>query len=289
MPTLIFALREALTSFRRTRVMVLISIAIIAMSLLLFGVFMLVTQNVETVVRGVQAKVEIVAYVADSLSLADQQHLRQRIQHLPGVKLATFVSKADALAEFQRDFADRADLLTALTTNPLPASFQIRLTTYESRDQVATIARQIEQLDGVTDVMYGKEWLARLDQFFFILRWASLMIGATIAFASIFVIYNTIKLTVYSRQMEIKIMQYVGATAWMIRLPFMLEGMMQGMLGAGISLLFLYLGYTQLLRMIPEGFSMVFLTGEVSFGLVGLGIMLGGIGSWISIRRFLDV
>ncbi len=284
-----FAMQEALASFRRTRVMVIISIGIIAMSLLLVGVFLLITQNVSMIIKAVQEKVEVVAYAADSFAPEAIQKLRGQIQGLSSVQEVKFVSKEEALEQFKRDFADRKDLLTALTTNPLPASFQIRLDSYQSEIQVAAVADSVAQMSGITEVIYGKEWLHRLDQVFVILRWTSLISGAIIAFAAIFVIYNTIKLTVYSRREAIQIMQFVGATAWMIRLPFMLEAMIQGIFGAGISLLLLYTAYFQAAKYLPEGFSLHFIAPEFVLGLLFLGILLGGIGSWISIRRFLEI
>jgi cell division transport system permease protein len=281
-----YALQEALASFRRTKMMSFVSIGIMGVSLFILGLFLLLSRNVEHIINQTKEKVEIVAYLEDGVSEEERLEILGKIRMVEYINNVEFLSKEDALNKFQSDFSDRKNLLKSIPYNPFPASFQISLGQYQSGEQVESIARKIAEMNGVEDVVFGKKWLGRLDYILRSLRKGSLALGIIIAIAAIFVISNTIKLTVFARREAIQIMRLVGATNGFIRFPFVLEGMLYGALGSFLALGLIYVGYFWAKHRFPY---LIFLPPEYQLILVGFGIVLGAVGSWISLQKFLKV
>lgn len=277
-----YTLREAVMGFKRTKLLSSISIGTISLLLLLLGGFLSLTVNVQRVIDYVRRRVEIEVFLEDSVIRRQALDLKARIMRLEGVRAVTYISKEQALKEFKADL----ELLEAVETNPLPASLRIRLKPgYKTASRVETIVGQIEGLPGVEEVVFGGQWLRKLDWIVFILSGLDLGIGIIISLVSIFVISNTIRLTLYARRESIEIMKLVGATEEFISRPFMLEGMVQGILGGVVAAALLYAAYRLVQIRVP---AVVFLPWTWVLALVLFGGVLAALASQWAAKKFLQ-
>lgn len=285
--------RTALTGFRAHALMNLIAVIIIALAFVVGGGFLLLVINVEGTVEGWSEQIQVTAYLADGLSAEAAEGLRSRIAGLPEVAQVRYVSKDDALKDFRRQLGPRASLLQGLTENPLPASFEIVLRpTHRSADGAERLAARLRTFQGIEEVAYGQDWIRRLQRFLEFLGLLGLVIGGGLLLSVIFIVSNAMALTVLARREETEILQLVGATRSFIALPLVFEGMIQGLLGALLSLGMLYAAYelftTQLdLQAVPglRAGGIRFLPWEFSAAMVGTGPLLGAVGSLLALGR----
>jgi len=279
-------LRETFLSLGRGGITSVSAVVIIAITLLVAGLFLMVEYNIEQLIAKAKSQVEVQVYLKDDFLLPETiDGIKQQLLRIPGVKEAEFHSKEEALAEY-KELYDPAPL-TELPENPLPASFLVRLTEDKRTSAgVAEVAKVAAAIIGVEEVTYGKEWIENLESLTMRLRQAGLVIAIFLALASILVVSNTIKLTVIARREQIAILKVVGASDSFVRMPFVLEGAIYGIGGAGLSLLLLWGGYCALLGDLPD---LVFLPGNYITGMLVFGLILGMLGSVFSIRRFLRV
>lgn len=279
-----YAFKEAVLGFHRTRGMSLVSVATIAVSLLVFGVFLLVALNLYDLVRKVKARVEIEVYLSDQVDQKEALGLKGKIETLEGVKEVVYVSKDLAASEFRQAFGE--GLLDAVSQNPLPASLRVKLEDgFRTSGKIARIVTQIENNRGIEEIQYGREWVERLDHLIRIFAAIVLLIGLVIGLASVFVISNSVNLTILARRESIEIMRLVGATDGFIRFPFLLEGIIGGTLGGLIAATILYFAYHWATLRFPH---LILTSADLpAVSMVPLGAILGGIGSRVSIRRVL--
>jgi cell division transport system permease protein len=279
-------LRETFISLGRGGITSISAVVIIAITLLVAGLFLMVEYNIEQLVAKAKSQVEVQVYLKDdALQQTTIDGIKRQLLRIPGVKEAEFHSKEEALAEY-KELYDPAPL-TELPENPLPASFLVRLTEDKrTSSAIAEISKVAAAIPGVEEVTYGKEWIENLEALTMRLRQAGLVIAVFLALASILVVSNTIKLTVIARREQIAILKVVGASDSFVRMPFVLEGAIYGIGGAGLSLLLLWGGYRALLNDLPD---MVFLPNNYIVGMLVFGLILGMLGSVFSIRRFLKV
>jgi cell division transport system permease protein len=213
---------------------------------------------------------------------------------MAGVSAVKYVSQDDALDRFRRDLEGQAGILEGLSKNPLPASFEIQLREGGAdSERVASVAEKVGELAGIDEVQYGQEWLSQYATAINLLRIAGVVIGTFLLIGCMLVVANTIKLAVYARREELEILSLVGATKRFIRLPFLIEGMAQGFLGALLAVVILYGGYRILLSRIDASlllnvgrFELIFLSTPALLSLLGIGTIVGFCGSAISVRRF---
>ena len=201
----------------------------------------------------------------------------------------------DALKDLRTALGSEAGLLEGLSRNPLPASFEVVFTDVESPETgPQRIKKVIEQLDGVDEVQYSEEWLKQFKGLLGLIRMTGLIIGGLLCLGILFIITNTIKLTIYSRKEEIEILKLVGATDWFVKIPFLLEGAIQGILSGILALLILLSGYylftaEKLLFTGVGVFDLIFLPPKYSLLIFLASIILGLAGSLIAVRRFFDI
>lgn len=288
-----YYVKEAATGIWRNRLMSLASVIVVILTLLILGAFTLINLNIQAITEEIKNQVEIVAYLQEE---ADSLQLRTKLLALDGVQQVTYVSKEEALERLRERLGDQAGITEGLERNPLPASFEIRP---HDAEQTAALAEKIARLSGVESVDYGQQIVEQLLSFSRGIQIFGYIVIAFLGVVSLFLIANTIKLTVYSRRRQIGIMKYVGATDWFIRWPFILEGIFLGLLGALITYLLLFYGYTFLYfrsstwmyqnflsvkMVVPE------LAGrELLRFLFVMGAGIGAVGSAVSVRRFLKV
>lgn len=295
MERLAYILQDALVNIRRSRWSGLASIGTIAFSFVIVGLFLIITRNLGAVVGEWKEQFQVTVFLEDGITAEQLALLKRRIQSEGAVKAMTYTSKAEALQSFKRELKGQESLLEGLGENPIPASFQLRIhEAFQTPEGLRQLTASLARLEGVEDVLYGQEWVDRLSAAVRILRLLGLSVGLALGLASLLIVSNTIRLAVYARAEEIEIMRLVGATKLHIRAPFLLEGMIQGALGASVALLLLFGAYRATLWQLQLTPGQIFGMGVGSFldppwaaaMLLG-GAGVGAFGSLISVGRFL--
>jgi len=277
-----FYLREAGRSFRQHRGLAYTAIFSLTAALTLSGLLLLLTHNAQATLDLMGDRREMVIYLRDDVIPARRDLLMARLSDLYGT--VTYVSKEQAWDEFSRQVGDPS-LLEAVEDNPLPASLRLKLKP-ELLDHIRMeeTARQVAQFPEVEDVRYGAEWVRRLDDLGSSLERGTLIVGLVVALAIVFVVYNTIRLTVLARRPQVEIMSRLGATDGFIAVPFVIEAIFEAALAAGIALAVLF-GLQQGLAARVIG--VVFLPTSWVLGFVGAAIGLGCLASSLALSRVL--
>jgi len=278
-------MREALLAFRRAPLLSALSVTTIAFSLFVLGLFGLVAINLRQALRGVAERVEIVAYVLPGTPIETVTLAEQDIAAFPEVASAELVSEDSALARARRELVEFRDLLRELERNPLPASIEVKLKPgYQDAEHVNAVADRLRGLTFVDDVRYGRDWVEKLDRLRAIAGAVGSVIGAAFGLVSIIIIGTTIRMAVLQRSREIAIMRLVGATDAFIRLPFLLEGLLKGLLG-GLAALALAWGAWELID--TYLLRAAFFTSSQALLGIAAGGLIGLLGSLVSVDRHL--
>lgn len=271
------------------------SIAVVAMTLLILGCFMVLNFNVANLAEDIKEQVQIVVYVDENAGEQTREDLQKKLVAHPEVDEVRFVSKEEAMERLKKQMGDRAYLLDGYTeedANPLRDSYELRT---EVPENISQVAGEIGDYPGVGYIDYGEGIVEPLFQFTGVVRYIGMAFMVGLALTAIFLIAHTIRLTVYIRRREIQIMKYVGATNWFIRWPFIFEGLILGLVGAVIPVLVVQFGYQAAAEWVQENIYFVSLLPPQQIGteiariLIPLGIVLGILGSTLSVRRFLNV
>lgn len=288
-----YAFRDAFNSMRRNALMTMASIVTMAISLLILGGAWLLVLNSENMAAAMESELEINAYLKQEITREEALNLRPEFEGVAGVAKVTFVPKEEGLQGLQERFGEDTDIVDTLgETNPLPDMYCVKA---EVAEDVPRIAQEIEKIAAVETVRYGQGMVERLLALTNWLRTAGVVLVFAIGLAAVFLIATTIRLTVFARRKAIGIMKLVGATNWFIRWPFFLEGMIIGLIGAGLAVLSLQFIYNQLVQNVLVTLNfMPILQDEAQIwrvfkSLFLIGTVLGAVGSAISMRRFLKV
>lgn len=275
--------------------MSLASIFSILAMLLILGMFFVITVNINLFTEVVKQDYDqIEVFLLDDTDKAQAEQLMTQIRTHEGVTDVQYRSKAEALEILKERWGESGYLLDSLGKNPLPASILISV---ESLDNAGEVAAYAGTLDGIEDVQYYQETVEKLTKITNFLQIGALIIMAFLVVVSVVVVSNTVKLTVFARAKEIRIMKYVGATNWFIRGPFLAEGIIIGMLAALISTGLIALIYKELIAAIGAQvlaivsmplISTQYMTGNMLIIFLALGMSIGACGSIVSMRKFLD-
>ena len=272
-----------------------VCIGAVATSFLLVGVFLLILVNLSAVMDRWGRDVQVYAYFADGVSDETCFRTKEEIETLTEVVRVRFVSRDDALEIFRQLLPDADELLADLEGNPLPASLEIRLRAdVRSPDDVAAFAASIDRPEFI-ELDYAGEWVSRFYAFLNLLKLSAVVMGTLLAFACVVIVGNTIQLTVWARREEIAILRLVGATDRFVAAPFLLEGALQGLIGSGASVAalwiawrILFIGLRDTLGLTAGDRILSFFSAPELALFVGVGLLMGLLGSWFSLRRFLD-
>jgi cell division transport system permease protein len=291
--TLSYYWREALFSIIRNSWLSAASVGTVAVSLFIVGIFSLLVVNTNELTGGIESSLEIRVYLKENQSRESINKIRGEIEGLPGVSMIDFISRDQALEDMKKSFGDRSDVLEGLQNdNPLPDTFKIRAADAE---QIPGLAGSIERIEGVDQVMFGRGVVEKLVAATRWLRLAGLFVLAVLSIAAVFLISTTIRMSVFARRKEIGIMILLGATNWFVRFPYLLEGMMLGFLGGVLAGLAVYTGYISLTYHISQTLPFIHLVTDrqtimsVMGGILGVGLVIGALGSSFSIRKFLKI
>jgi len=295
MERLRYILQDALVNIRRNGWGGFASIGTIAVSFLIVGIFLIITHNLGAIVAEWKEQFQVTVFLEDGITQEQLALLKKRIQSERAVKAMTYTSKQEALQSFKRELKGKESLLEGLGENPIPASLQLRIhEAYQTPEALKQFTASLMRLEGVEDILYGQEWVDRITAAIQMLRLLGLSVGLALGMASLLIVSNTIRLAVYTRAEEIEIMRLVGATKLHIRAPFLLEGMIQGGLGAAIALVLLFGAFRATLWQLQLTPGQIFGVGVGSFldarwagAMLLAGASLGAFGSLISVGRFL--
>ncbi|RHG10719.1 permease-like cell division protein FtsX [Megamonas funiformis] len=288
-----YFIKEVYTSFKRNIWMTLASIFTVVLSLFILGFFSIVILNLNKMADTLESQVQISVYLKDDLSQEEIDETKETLSKIEGLQDIKFITREEAMENFKERLGDQQFLLDALDdTNPLPDSFSLTVT---SPQQVKTIADTAAALDSVESASYSQDIINHLFNLTHLIRLIGIALIILLTGAAIFIISNTIRLTVFARRKEIAIMKYVGATDWFIRWPFLLEGICLGFIGGGLATIFLYIVYNQVTQEIYEAMAFFPLIPQhpfidyISLAILVAGIIIGALGSTISLKRFLKV
>ena len=280
-----YILRESLAGFQRRKLPTGVTILIMGSALLVLALFSIITINIGGLLDRARTGIDVRVFLDDAMTDAEASTLSVHLAGLPGVKRVDYVTKDEALAEFRRELGDRTELLDSLDENPLPASFHVQLTEQAlDADRQRRIADDIGRWPGVTEVAFSEEWARQLDRWRHVFATATLIIGLVVFVSAVFVISNTVKLTVAASARAVEVMKQVGATDAFIRTPFLFEGALEGLCGGVLAMAVLIVAHG-ILR--PQIAGLVFFSPGQILGFVGFCVGLGLLGSWAALHKYL--
>lgn len=289
------ALSRAMRGVREHAWLSFVSTSVIAASLMLVGGFALGILNLRTVVSSWESDAHISAYLRADTSSGTVDGLRNAIAQRSEVAEVTFVSEDDARAWVAKEMPDLAPSMADFQRGTLPASFEIRVKPeYATPEKLDAFVEDLRGMGPWTEVDYGEEWVARFANFVDTATMLGAGLGALVATACVLLVANTVNLVVYARRDELEIMRLVGATDGYILGPFLVEGALQGLLAGGVAVSALRLLHVVLSERLASvvtattgGNVLMFLPMTWLLALVGSGLLLGAVASWLSVRRFL--
>ncbi|MFV0635534.1 permease-like cell division protein FtsX [Mitsuokella sp. WILCCON 0060] len=288
-----YFIQEVFHSLRRNNWMTFASIGTVTVSLFVLGVFLILVLNMNRLAGMLESQVQISVYLEDHLTDREKRQLEYDIESLQGIDTVTYVDREEAKERLKERLGDQKYLLDALSEdNPLPDAFEVTVTTPAV---VESAAGAISSMAGVEEAKYGQDVIEHLFDITRLMRIFGLVLMVLLGAATLFIISNTIRLTVFARRREIAIMKYVGATDWFIRWPFLLEGVVLGCIGGIIAAVALRSFYAAMAAKIYSTLAFFPLLPQYPFmnyitlAIVGSGIFIGAIGSLISLKRFLKV
>ena len=280
-----YALREAATAFRRAPVLTGLSAAMIALSLFVIGLFGLAAHNVREAIENVESRVEVVAYLRDDAPAASIEAAREDIARFNEVSSVRFISREEALAVARREIEELSTIFGSLDTNPLPASLEISLHPGQvDADVIRRVASRIGDMPVVEEVQFGEDWVDKVYVLRRIAGLAMLTLGLGFAAVAALIIGAAIRMAVFARRDEIIIMRLVGATDAFIRRPFIIEGMITGLIGGVLALL----GTWAIFRLLSSSvLELTWIPGSWLIAGVIAGTIVGLLASMIAVRRHL--
>ena len=288
--TLSYHFKESLKGFQRTGVMAMATISTVAISLTILGAFLIFYANLTHLLHNLENHLQISFYLKSEATDEQIRELMDSLQSDQNIKQFEIISKEEALNALRKELSSEVHLLDNLIENPLPNSVQVSLHPIQNWRE---FQERYEKLDAISDSTSGQEWVEKLMKLISASKSAGSVILILLGVANLFIIANTIRLTVFARRQEIEIMRLVGATNWFIRTPFLMEGVLQGILGALIASFLLGVGYSFLqenLKVVMPGIQLVTMSAglfQLHLKLIFLGVALGMLGSLFSLRKFL--
>jgi cell division transport system permease protein len=288
-----YAIREGWASLWRARGSSIFAIVAIALAMLVLGALLLLTWNVEQLLARWTSAAEFSVYLADDATSEQRGALEATIDDSGVAEARQYVSKADALTRFRREFTELASLTEGFEDNPFPASVEVRMEPGADADgRAEALVREVAEMPGVADVRYEREWLARVSSGLAAVRGAGLVLALLMALAAAITVATVVRLGLHARRDEIEIMQLVGSPVSFIRGPFVAEGLMQGGLGALLALAVLGLAFGAVaawwgpeLGALLDGGDMQFLPARLCAYLVAGGMFVGGVGGFAASRH----
>jgi cell division transport system permease protein len=297
----LYMIRRALRNMKGNLFPNLTTIAIIGITMLIFSSFSLIAYNLTAFLKIWEDKIEVIAYLKKGIPLSEVEELLKNTRQLEGIETVKYVSPFDAMAFMESKLGGQKNLLDGIQPGVLPSSFEIRLKKdFRNSTSIKEVVSRLNQFPQIEEVQYGQEWVENVSAIVHIFRLTQWVLGGLLLIGIIFITSNTLQLTISSRKEEIELMHILGATPAFIRVPFYIEGLIQGLLGTGLAVVFLfYLYYKVLLYKVfflyvtPSmkewlaGIPIQFLPPDRIALIISGGMVLGFFGSFVASMRFL--
>ena len=290
-----YNIRQALQQIWRNKGMSTASVFAITAMLLILGLFFVITVNIDLFTEMLKNNYnEVEVFLNDDVKKSDAENIMKKIDAEPGVKSSAYRSKTEAMKIMKARWGENSYLLDSLGDNPLPSSIVV---TVDSMSTADNVIKMVKGTDGVEDVKYYQETVKKLTKITNFLKLAAMIIMVFLIIVSIVVVSNTIKLTVFARAKEIEIMKYIGATNWFIRGPFLIEGILIGVISSAVSAVATFFIYREIISLVGKQFMTIMSSplvpaGYLSVNLIliflAIGVSIGACGSIVSMRKFLD-
>ena len=290
-----YNIRQAPQQIWRNKGMSTASVFAITAMLLILGLFFVITVNINLFTEMLKNNYnEVEVFLNDDVKKADAEDIMKKIDAEPGVKSSAYRSKTEAMKIMKARWGENSYLLDSLGDNPLPSSIVV---TVDSMSTADNVIKMVKGTDGVEDVKYYQETVKKLTKITNFLKLAAMIIMVFLIIVSIVVVSNTIKLTVFARAKEIEIMKYIGATNWFIRGPFLIEGILIGVISSAVSAVATFFIYREIISLVGKQFMTIMSSplvpaGYLSVNLIliflAIGVSIGACGSIVSMRKFLD-
>ncbi|MBQ26802.1 MAG: hypothetical protein CMH81_01465 [Nitrospiraceae bacterium] len=287
---LVYCLSETGANVFDYRGLSVVALVTSALSMLCVGLFFLIYVNIHGVVQSLEEDITMNLYLDENLSADKMLELERVILSYPEVGNVRFISSRDAIEAYLKRYPTEKDLMESFGNQALPASFVVGLApTHRTVEGVGSVAKKIEGVSGVSEIQYGQEWIQTLWWSTQLLMLIGLVVGVTLTLASIAIVANTIRLTLFNRKHDIGILRMLGATEAFIRGPFLLEGVTLGALSGGGALILLKIIFESFIYRVGDGFmqghSIVFLPPPTLAGVVVCGALLGFVGALLSLKQ----
>jgi cell division transport system permease protein len=286
--------RRALRSLWENLYLNLVATGVIAASVLMLGVFLMVMYNLNAITHSWASDVHVSAYFRQDVPVERCFEIKEQVAAMPGVEAVQYVSEADAQAYLIERIPETEPVLAELGEGVLPASLEITLEPSMAREQGIQEMAAALQLAELAEVDYGQQWVERFNSFLNLLRLLGLVLGGLIAVAAVFLVANTIHLVVFSRRTELETMRLVGATDDTIMAPFLIEGLAQGLAGSMLGLIGLVAVHRGVILRLQQALELnlaedplASLPLDYSASLLLVGCLLGVLGAWTAVYRFL--
>jgi cell division transport system permease protein len=296
MRRLSYLLREAFTNVLTNRTTTLVAVATTAFTFACVGVFLLLYVNLKAMAASLERDIQVLVYLEEGLGPGATALLEQQLKSDRAVASLSYVSKDQALAEFQEQFPADSQLLQGLGQNPLPASYVVTLApAFRTSDGIKRWAERTRTISGVEQVQYSQDWIDALGNLVRYIEVAAMIVGVILSAACVTIIANTIRLALYARREEIEILGMIGATKAFVRIPYLLEGAALGLTGSALSLVILKAGFElfrheirSTSRFLGVESLLLFFPLPMCLLVVGVGLFLGFAGSYLSLLRFAE-
>lgn len=289
-----YFLRRALRNMRQSPVLSLASVATVAVALALLAFFAIAVLNVQQLTASWGENLAIVAYIDNVPDKKVVNGWSEEIENYPEVASVSYVSRKDAFERFRKRLGEDADLVEGLGPDVLPASLEISLADdWRNESALNAVVDRLRKDNRFDDLQYGQGWLEKLEAFLLLLRVSGSALGGFLVFAALVIVANTIKLTLYARQDELEAMTMVGGTSLFIKLPYLIEGALQGLMGGLTALGLSFLAFQVILQkslgslLLITGIDTIHFLPPIWQGLLIVGGgLIGLLGSLFALRKF---
>jgi cell division transport system permease protein len=294
--SLLFAPRAALQNFWRNKGLSVFAVSVMFVVLMMTGVSLVLGHSFNQSIDSLKGKASTISvFIADTTPLVNVVNLENRLSADPRVKSVSFVDKSSALAKYKQDPSIPPDMIANLEGyNPLPASLDVDVKNINDLDAISNDVRGLPLLDKQGPTNYRKAVIDRVVTFSRFIAIAGVVLLAALTGVAIFIIMMSIRTAVFVRRKEIEVMKLVGATDWFVRGPFLLEGMLAGLIASLMAVVMVAAGYQPFVDRVrsavpflPLSYDAAFL-GQLCLVLAAVGILLGAVGSYLGVRRFLQ-
>lgn len=290
-----YTLKQAFSQMGRNKGMNITSVVAITAMMLILGLFFVAFLNVDLFAKTIEKDYNVVeVFIADGSDDAVKDAIKSKIEKIDGIEKIEYRSKEDAIKIMKKRWGDNAYLLDNIDKNSLPDSFMVFVKDQKVGNEVNS---EISHVNGVDSIKYYQDTVSKLTKITHFIQVSAIVVMTFLIIVSTIIVANTIKLTVFNRSKEIEIMKYIGATDWFVRAPFLIEGIILGIISSAVATGLMHLIYSRLISLLGDDIMRIlsvpvlsssYLIPNLAIIFASLGIGIGTCGSIISIRRFLD-